>query len=252
SELIGIATWNFREGSLASRIQRFAELGFDAISLRAGDATALCRGSAPEVEDVIAKHSLAMVFHPSFVSGGETLSEESLLTDFELYLAWHNKTGALHTVNYEAAYVEAEDGERDYQAEAMRPVLKKMLAMSDGAGFSVGVKDWPRRREQLDAVAALKAYLHFGVLVDLGYLHLVIRRGLEPNEPFPAKAAQNYLDRIALPINELHVRENDGVHPIACPPTSDSSYMSSLAEMLRKKGCKGISTIEFSPESCGL
>ena len=252
SELVGIATWNFREGSLESRVQRFAELGFDAISLRAGDAAALCRGSTPEVEDVIAKHSLAMVFHPGFVSGGKMLPEESLVGDLELYLAWHKRTGALHTVNYEAACVETEEGEREYQAEAMRPILKRVLAISDGAGFSVGVKDWPRNREQLDAVAGLRAYLHFGVLLDLGYLHLMIRRGLEPDEPFPAKAAQKYLDRVALPINELHVHENDGVRPTARPFTSDSAYMAALAEMLRRKGCRGISTIQFNPESCGL
>ena len=51
AELVGIATWNFREGSLARRIERFAAMGFDAVSLIGSDGAALCHGALPDVEE---------------------------------------------------------------------------------------------------------------------------------------------------------------------------------------------------------
>ena len=114
---------------------------------------------------------------PSLMNNGDLVSADSMVADFESYLEWHERTGALHTVNYEAAYTVAEDGEREYAVDFTKAVLDKVLAMSNGAGFSVGVKDWPRSREELAPVAELQAYPHFGILVDLGELHLNVRDG---------------------------------------------------------------------------
>lgn len=252
SDYNGIATWNFREGSLAYRIEQFARLGYDAVSLSAADACAMCRGVTPDVNDAIARHGLVVAIHGSFMSGKSSVPADALLADFESYVAWNAETGALCTVNYDAARIYSENGERDYDAESMRVALKRMLSMSNGAGFSVGIEDWPRNREHLEAVADLQSFAHFGVLIDLGHLNNRIRSGMDPDSPFPVDAAQRYLDGFTLPVNELHVHNNDGRRDCHAPPTDGTADMGALAKMLRRKGVRCISTVEIVPAWCGL
>ena len=61
---------------------------------------------------------------------------------------------------------------------------------------------------------------------------------LDANDPFPEKTVQSYLDRITLPINELHVHNNDGANPTHSPPHLGKADMETLAVMLRRKGCR--------------
>lgn len=250
AELVGIATWNFREGSLARRIERFAAMGFDAVSLIGSDGAALCHGAMPDVEEAILKHSLAVAIHGGLLSGEGRVDKEALLADFEQFLKWNERTGALHTVNYDAAAVRTDDGGCRYLAEEMRSVLAAMLARSNGAGFSVGVEDWPRDREQMAEVSQLAAYAHFGILIDLGHMNMRVRSG--GGGEFPAKAAQSYLDAISLPVNEIHVHNNDGTRDMHAPPMSGSADLVAVADMLRRKGATCISTIEIVPGWCGL
>lgn len=252
TDLIGIATWNFREGTLAQRIETFARMGFNAVSLIAGDACAMCNGQTPDVEKVVDKHSLAVAVHGGFMIGEKLIPDYVLLSDFECYASWNEKTGALHTVNYDAALVTNEQGERDYDAESMCRVLRRMLSMSNEAGFSVGVEDWPRNPEQMKDVAELAVYSHFGILIDLGHMNIRIRDERTKDELFPARAAQQYLDNISLPVNELHVHNNNGIKDQHAPLDLGNADMAAVAGMLRRKGTTCISTIEIVPAWSGL
>lgn len=252
TDLIGIATWNFREGTLAQRIDTFASMGFNAVSLIAGDACALCSGQTPDVEKAIEKHELAVAVHAGFMAGDKHIPDYVLLGDFESYMCWYEKTGALHTVNYDAALVIGEDGSRDYDAESMCRKMKKMLSMSNGEGFSVGVEDWPRNPEQMSQAGELASYSHFGILIDLGHMNMRIREEQSEHDPFPVKAAQHYLDNISLPVNELHVHNNNGLKDQHAPLDSGNADMAAIAQMLRRKGTTCISTIEIVPAWSGL
>lgn len=251
-DLVGIAAWNFREGTLAQRIETFAQMGFNAVSLIAGDACALCDGRMPDVEKVIEKHSLAVAIHAGFMVGDKHIPDYVLLSDFELYMLWNERSGALHAVNYDAALITNETGEHVYDAESMSKTLAKMLSMSNEAGFSVGVEDWPRNLEQMEAVSHLTAYPHFGILIDLGHMNMRIREDQHVDEEFPVKAAQHYLDNITLPVNELHVHNNNGVKDQHAPLDHGNADMAAIAEMLRRKGTTCISTIEIVPVWSGL
>lgn len=249
---VGIATWNYHEGTLAGRIRQFAAMGFDAVSLSPGDASALCGGLTPDVEEAILSRGLAVTIHGAFSPGGITTPDEVLLAEFQSYVAWHARTGALHTVNYDAAGLKGAGGEWEYDAATMRRVLRKMLSSSNGSGFSVGVEDWPRTREQLESMAELRAYPHLGILIDLGHLNLRVREGSPPGDDFPLNAARSYLDAVDLPINEVHVHNNDGVGDRHAPPTSGTADVVALAGILRRKGVHCVSTIEIVPAWCGL
>lgn len=251
ADLIGLAIWNFLEGSLANRIERCAKAGFNAVSLSGGDACALCKGATPEVENAIMKHSLAVAFHPSFMAGDEIISSDILLADFESFVKWNQRTCALHTVNYDAA-TGLVNGVKDYLAYEMHHVLKKMLSMSNGEGFSVGVEDWPRNNGQLDDVYDLQAYSHYGMLLDLGHMNMRVSDHDNPDLPFSEKAARLYLDRINLPINELHVHNNDGKRDLHSSPSAGTADMKTLGAMLRRRGVQGISTIELVPAWNGM
>lgn len=252
SNLIGIATWNFGEGSLAERIERFAGMGYNAVSLIARDAGALCRGETGDVEDAIARHSLPVTIHGGLAPKGVPIDAGAVLADFERYAAWHAKTGALVSVNYDAAKVQAEDGTWEFQSEAMRDVLDSMLRVSEGAGFTVGIEDWPRDAEQLRVVEGLRRYAHYGVLIDLGHMNMRVRGAEDPDYPFPVEAVKGYLDRIELPVNELHVHNNNGRRDMHAPPTSGTADMAVVASLLAAKGVDCISTIELVPAWCGL
>lgn len=252
TDLIGIATWNYGGGPLASRIERFAGMGYNAVSLSAQDARALCDGSSPEVEEVIMAHSLAVVVHSGFGRSPEPGAAEQVVGDMGSYLSWHAMTGALRTVNYDARTTEGPDGKHPYDADWMRDVLRRLLDLSTGTGVTVGVEDWPRTPEQMQSVEDLLSYSHYGVLIDLGHLNMRIRGSETPGDSFPVDAAQAYLDGFRLPVNELHVHSNNGERDQHAPPTIGSADMRELARMLKRMDVRGPSTIEIMPAWSGL
>jgi len=251
AELVGIATWNYGEGSLAERIERFVGLGYNAVSLAARDARAMGLGETPDVEEAILRHSLPVTIHTGFTPRGEPMDSEALLADFRLFAEWHSRTGALRSVNYDAAKAKAADGTMQFANEPMARILKEMLSISDGAGFTVGVEDWPRNPEQTLAVEGLRSYPHYGILIDLGHMNMRIRNdGVFGS--FPVEAARAYLAAMELPVNELHVHNNDGKGDLHAPPTTGTADMTAVAELLKAKGVECISTIEIVPAWCGL
>ena len=214
ADLVGIATWNFGEGSLAERIDWFVAMGYNAVSLIASDARALCAGKTPEVEAAIARHSLPVTIHTGFAPTREPVQDQALLADFESFTAWHARTGALVTVNYDAAKIKVGDG-LEYQTKAMVGVLGEMLRISDGSGFRVGVEDWPLNAEQLREVEELRAYPHYGMLIDLGHLNMRVRKSLGHfDSPFPIEVAKAHLDAMQLPVNETaHPQQRRSTRP---------------------------------------
>jgi sugar phosphate isomerase/epimerase len=243
--LIGIATWNFSEGTLADRIDRFAGMGFEAVSLLASHAAAMSRGETPEVEEAIRASSLGVAIHGGM---GNPLDETALLADFEAFAEWHARTGALRTVNYDAAS-KSVDGQSVYDSDGMRSVLRKMLEMSKGAGYTVGVEDWPRDPEMLEPVADLLEFPHYGILIDLGHMNMRINA---VDSPYPMQRAQTYLDNIKLPINELHIHNNDGVRDQHAPLDLGTADFRAVAQMLKPRCARTLSTTEIAPQLCGL
>ena len=252
ADLVGVATWNFREGTLAERIDRIAGMGFNAIGLNTRDARPLARGEMPEVDDAIARHGLLVTIHGGLAPKGAPIPHDAIIAEFVSYAEWHARTGLLVSVNYDAAKRKTDDGGWEYQTEAMVELLSEMLTISDGAGFSVGIEDWPRNADQLRMVEDLRAYPHYGMLIDLGHLNMRIRKTDDPDHTFSIDAAREYLDQMALPVNELHVHNNDGKGDLHAPPTSGTADLTAVASLLAAKGVKCISTIELVPAWCGL
>jgi len=244
----GIATWNFAEGTLAQRIDRFAGMGFNAISLILRDALALASGETPDVEEAISRHDLRVSIHGGLAPRGESIDTHSVLSSFRSFVEWHARTGMLETVNFDAA--KTADGVR--RVDEMRAVLAEMLSVSEGAGFTIGIEDWPLDAEQMKPLVDLARYPHFGILIDLGHLNLRLRKGSDPADPFPVETARESIDRIVLPVNELHVHNNDGTRDMHAPPTLGTADLSTLGAMLKAKGVDCISTIELVPAWCGL
>ena len=185
ADLIGIATWNFSEGSLTQRINRFVEMSYKAVSLIASDARALCKGETPDVEEAIKRHSLPVTIHTGLAPTRQPVQADALIADFKLFTEWHSKTNSLVSINYDAAKINTGDGNWEYQTAAMCDVVAKMLDISDGAGFTVGIEDWPLNDEQLREADELRAYPHYGILIDLGHMNMRIRKPDDPDDVFP-------------------------------------------------------------------
>lgn len=250
--MIGVATWNTTEGTLAERIRRYGEMGFDAVSLLPSHALAMCRGEAPDVEEALTAHALALTIHGGMAGMDKPIDESALLADMEAFLKWQARTGALRSINYDAAK-RHENSEVVYDSDGMHSVLNKMLQMTKDAGVTVGVEDWPRDPKQLAPVADLLQYPHYGILIDLGHMNMRICND-KPGFAYPIDAARKYLDDITIPINELHLHNNDGVGDLHAPLDTGTADFLALAALLKPK-CdrdRTISTVELVPRFCGI
>ncbi len=258
TDLIGIATWNFRTGTLAGRIDRFADMGYNAMSLNTRDAAPLARGEMPDVDAVLVGRGLPVTIHGGLAAKGEPISRDAILADFQGYADWHARTGLLMSVNYDAPKRQTAEGSWEISAEETRDILGEMLSISEAAGFTVGIEDWPRAAEDLHWVEDLRSSPHFGMLIDLGHLNMRIPKADDPVHPFSIDAAREYLDRMVLPVNELHVHNNDGVKDLHAPPDVGTADLRAVASLLassgklRSRGPRCVSTIELVPGWCGL
>lgn len=245
---IGLAIWNFTQGTLSQRILHCAEEGFDFVSLIGQDAASLCRGECQDVEDIILQTSLGVTIHASMMSGFDPIPPESLLEDFNAFLAWHGRTSRLACIHYDPA--RTRNGA--YLSSHMRNVLKEMLACAARTGVKVGVEDWPVTQDQLAACEDLAQFEHFGLLIDLGHLNIRLRRQHGLDVPFPVEAAQDFFRRLLLPVNELHIHNNNGERDQHAPLFKGTADMSALAEILVQMRVRCLSTIEIVPAWCGL
>lgn len=250
--LIGIATWNFREGTLAERIDRFAGIGYNAISLNTIHALPLARGETPDVDEAIARRSLPVTIHGGLAPKGEPIDRKGIIEAFRRYLDWQKRTGLLRTINFDMPKRQTEEGRWEPRCEETRDTLAEMLSLSDGAGFTVGIEDWPMTPEHLEMVEDLRQYPHYGMLIDLGHLNMRIRHPDTTDYPFPVEAARGYLDRACLPLNELHIHNNNGKRDEHAPPEGGTADMLALAGMVRHRAAGSVSTIELVPAWCGL
>ncbi len=89
------------------------------------------------------------------------------------------------------------------------------------------------------------------MLIDLGHLNIRIPKPAGEST-FSIDAAREYLDRFDLPVNELHVHNNDGRADLHAPPTTGTADMAAIARLLIEKGVNCVSTIEIVPRWCGL
>lgn len=248
--MIGIAVWNFREGTTAERIAKFAELGFEAVSLLPREAVSVCRGESPQIEDAIEQYSLGVTIHGGMADSSGRVDGAGLLAEFELYLNWHRRTGRLASVSYDAACAKTDAGVV-YRHSEMVPILRRMLEMSAGSGITVGVEDWPRDAGMHEQARELEAFEHYGILIDLGHMNMRIGNDT-PNGPYPADAARAYIDAIRVPINELHIHNNDGVRDLHAPLESGTADLRRVWQMLKPRCGRAVLTFEVAPSMCGV
>lgn len=258
TDLIGIATWNFREGTLAERVGRFASIGYNAVSLNTTDARLLMRGELPEAEAAIVTRQLAVTIHGGLAPKDQPIPIDDILADFRAYTDWQARTGLLVSVNYDGVRRQDDAGVWHYQGQEMHDVLAEMLSYSASAGFTVGIEDWPRCAEDLEWVSDLRKHGHYGMLIDLGHLNMRIREPDDPDYPFPLSTAEQYLDGMVLPVNELHIHNNNGRRDQHGAPEMGTSDLPAIAGILAAtgklaaRGPRCVSTIELVPAWCGL
>ncbi len=129
--------------------------------------------------------------------------------------------------------------------------LLRMLQESGGAGFTVGIEDWPRDPSMLEKVSDLLGFPHYGILIDLGHMNMRIAN-TAAGGPYPVEAARAYLDSITLPINELHIHNNDGVHDQHAPLDCGTADFRALSQLLKARCTGTVFTTEIAPQLCGL
>ncbi len=237
----GIAIWNFAEPgvSLPALVAWAAEAGFDAASFSSGQFGKVDEGEWRETGACLRERGMIATIHCSFNAPVPEILDtvESL--------------GAVRAVTFDAAMAVLPQG-RLYDWDRMGATLCELEQATRGSDIGLGVEDFPLGQCALDFYAdAIPAALldcpRYGMLIDLGHLHL--RRTKEPY--FQRLTPEEYIAAIPLPILEAHVHDNTGDADSHGHIGFGDAPFDAMASGLRAAGFDGVSTIEIAPSFHG-
>jgi sugar phosphate isomerase/epimerase len=237
----GIALWNFaRPGvSLAELIDRFAAMGFEAMSFLPRQLLGMTAREQRELSSLLRRRALTATVHGAFDLGPE---------DVERVVSVLARR--LQSFTFDAAKRDDSSGGA-FDAERMAPLLRHVERCSRGTSLRFGVEDFPLDGQTLHrfggALAALAQCPRFGVLIDVGHMNLALRR---EGRKVPRSIA-DYIAAVPLPIIEVHLHDNDGTRDSHAPLGSGGIGFDRVAIALREAGFAGVATIEIAPALYG-
>ncbi len=237
----GIAIWNYLEpdACVPDVVAEFVGFGFDAVSLQVQQITGLDASARRDLDSLLDERSLAATIH------GDFRVDRMALRDAVAFLGTR-----LYAVSFDADMTLDSLGAR-YDAAGMARTLAELDARTTGASFHFGIEDFPLDRAALehyrDDLVLLLERDCFGMLIDVGHLNLRCRR----EAYFQSLRPQEYLERLPLPVFEVHVHDNDGQGDCHAPIGTGNAPFEQVAEGLRDIGFDVVSTIEIAPSFHG-
>lgn len=235
-----VAVWNYQEPEkpLAKLAAELADFGFDALSLSLHTLHAPDEAARRDLAAVVRDRDLAVTLHTNF----DLFTEQNLTLAVELFAA------RLYSVTFDAAMESTSCG-RFYAAARMARVLQCVAKNAPEVRFAV--EDFPldaaASAHYRDDLASLAGCPEYGILLDLGHMHL--RQGNEPY--FREKSLSEHLRDVPLPVIEVHVHDNDGKSDLHQHPGTGNADLAAMAEGLKAVGFTGVSTIEVAPTHHG-
>lgn len=248
---IGIATWNFGEGTLCERVRTFAEMGYNAVSINNRALDFLTEEEEGEISKIADEHDLLLTFHGSLVS--KVADESTIIAHAERMVKWQKRTGRIKCASYDTPHVAIAEGIYRADPQPILGILDMVLSIFSGTGVRVLLEDCPIFPWQAERMKELaEKHVHLAILVDLGHMNLRLREPRHNPQPLKAGAVEEYLKGIPYEIAELHVHSNDGTKDQHAPPYAPNADLATAAKVLREIGFNGVSTIELVPAWCGM
>ncbi len=236
----GIATWNFDTGRPPDELgETFAQMGFDALSLHPFQLERMTDAEARELARLAERRDLLLTVHGSVDMPADTPAKAA---------RWFGHRLACFTID---PVMTADSRGRWYDMPRLAATLRTIRdATADGA-TRFGIEDVPLDSAAwnsfADDLAELADDPRYGILVDLGHMHL--RRTGSPY--FARLSPAEYVTRTPVPLIEIHLSDNDGHKDLHLPPGDGSAPLAEAATALAHAGFDGIATLETAPSLHG-
>ncbi len=230
------AIWNYAEPhvKLVDLVQEFVGFGYDTISFLPGQLLGPPE-EAQQVADYLRADNLLATLHGNFdMSADEAARIIDLLGDMLL------------TFTCDAVMASDSRGSF-YDVRRMADFLLRVLEMGEATGLRVAIEDMPLDDAAIDFYRAdfepLLASDRYGILIDVGHLNLRCSGG----GYFGGMSVAEYIDRVPLPIIEVHLHDNHGEKDEHGHFGLGNLNFRDVATALKARGFDGISTIEIAP-----
>lgn len=234
----GVAVWNWLTPgeSLTDFVEELLAEGFEAISVQPRQIMELRAEELAELTQVLDRHDMPVTVHAAAAQFPADLMEGLV-----------DRLGArLHAATFDGIMAAAPVGAR-WDAARMVETLLTVERLGADAGVRYGIEDFPIDAEALaefaDELRPLLGKVRWGMLVDLGHLNL--RR--HQSEYFRRHSVAENIERLPVPVIEVHVHDNPGDRDLHLPLGSGTLDYAAAARALRASGFDGIATIEVCP-----
>ena len=234
----GVAVWNWLEpeGSLTDFVGEVVAEGFEAISVQPRQILGLEAGELGALNALLDAHEMPVTVH----AAAWDFPEEVLSGLLE-------RLGPrLHAVTFDGIMAWAPTGRR-WDGRRMVETLLMVERLGAEMGVRYGIEDFPidaaALAEFADDLQPVRENARWGMLVDLGHLNL--RR--HEAEYFGRHSVAENIERLPVPVVEVHVHDNPGDRDLHLPLGSGTLDYGEAARALRVHGFDGIATIEVCP-----
>ncbi|MFO8080186.1 MAG: TIM barrel protein [Armatimonadota bacterium] len=238
----GIAVWNWLEPTrtVVGLVEELVREGFEAVSVQPRQVLDLDRRGLAEMVALLDENEMPVTVHAA----------ADQFTD-ELMQGLLDRLGPrLHAVTLDGVMRPAPSGKR-WDAVLMVQTLLMVERLGADTGVRYGIEDFPidgaAMSEFADELEPLSGNERWGMLVDIGHLNL--RRN--DAEYFGRMSVAENIERLPLPVIEVHVHDNPGDRDMHMPLGSGTLDYAEAAAALRARGFDGICTIEVCPSLHG-
>ncbi|MGC9317413.1 MAG: sugar phosphate isomerase/epimerase family protein [Armatimonadota bacterium] len=230
-----VAIWNWvtEEARLPELIEEFVGFGYDAVSLSTAHLGRLEQAEVAAGAELVVEREVPVTLH-----GAVTVEPEALVQASEMF------GKRLTCVTFDPCLVMEPRG-RLYDAERMAPVVEGVLELPSQP--RVGIEDFPLDQMAVDwfadDLASVLDHPRYGILIDIGHMNMRLHGG----GYFEGMSVTEYIERVPLPMIEVHVHDNDGTRDAHAPLGEGTIDFAEVADALRSAGFDGMSTIEIAP-----
>jgi len=241
---IGVATWGIEGGDIVAKVERFAELGFGAVSFYPPQFAEV-DDRIDDLSGVLDRLDIEMTFHLGVGAADAKDEAPDLEGQFALIARCQERSGRVRCATFDPGYfLESQTG-KYFALDATVAALKLALGALSPHAIPVGIETWliSMQLEQLQEIQEGVGDDRLGLLLDIGHLNI----GLHTGE-LKAGSCEEYISQQPFRIIELHVHDNDGVKDEHWPLGKGNLDLGRMMSAIVQSGFDGVATVEVMPD----
>ncbi len=237
----GVTTWAVKDAPMARKLSAFRELGFDTVSFLYRVYPSDAQGEEAQLASLVVKHDLFVTVHGAIGDCSQTTERVRVLADIHSVAEWQQESQRVLAMTFDPGFTKDNNGVMHFALEGTIDLLRQALETLAPLGIRVGLENWQINTDLacFDAVAEQLAHPGLGILLDLGHLNISWRSG-----QLGDLSIAEYIQRLPLPIWELHVHDNNGREDQHLPLGQGNLDANVMATALMTRDFDGIVTVE--------